>query len=69
MVARWAFVSRSHTGYVLDSDFVLEYVTDIAEAFPDKTVTLLHSRNQLLPKFDIKMHNQSMPVSILAREP
>lgn len=36
----------------------IQYTTDIAEAFPDKPVTLLHSRKQLLPRFDVKMHDQ-----------
>ena len=41
-----------------------EYATDIAEAFPDKPVTLLHSRKQLLPKFDVKMHEQGTSVCL-----
>lgn len=38
---------------------VSEYATDIADVFPDKKVTLLHSRQQLLPRFSQAMHNES----------
>ena len=37
----------------------IEYATDIAEVFPTKHVTLLHSRSQLLPRFDEGMHDES----------
>ncbi|GJF00070.1 FAD/NAD(P)-binding domain-containing protein [Phanerochaete sordida] len=40
----------------------IQYATDIADAYPDKPVALLHSREQLLPKFDQRMHDK-----ILAR--
>ncbi len=36
-----------------------EYATDIATAYPDKPVTLLHSRDRLLPRFDERMHTKS----------
>ncbi|KAI0073966.1 FAD/NAD(P)-binding domain-containing protein [Panus rudis PR-1116 ss-1] len=36
----------------------IQYATDIAEVFPNKPVTLLHSRDQLLPKFDERMHDE-----------
>ncbi|OCH85873.1 iron uptake cluster protein [Obba rivulosa] len=36
----------------------IQYATDIAEAFPTKHVTLLHSRTRLLPKFDEQMHSE-----------
>lgn len=36
-----------------------EYAMDIADAYPDKGVTLLHSREQLLPKFEPAMHDHS----------
>ncbi|EKM58396.1 uncharacterized protein PHACADRAFT_117301 [Phanerochaete carnosa HHB-10118-sp] len=34
----------------------IQYATDIADAYPDKPVTLLHSRDRLLPRFDPGMH-------------
>ncbi|EMD36055.1 hypothetical protein CERSUDRAFT_115968 [Gelatoporia subvermispora B] len=36
----------------------IQYATDIAEVFPTKRVTLLHSRPRLLPKFDEQMHSE-----------
>ncbi|OSX62710.1 hypothetical protein POSPLADRAFT_1056076 [Postia placenta MAD-698-R-SB12] len=36
----------------------VQYATDIADVFPDKKVTLLHSRQQLLPRFSQAMHNE-----------
>ena len=36
-----------------------EYAADIAEVYPNKTVTLLHSRHRLLPRFDEPMHDES----------
>ena len=36
-----------------------EYATDIADAYPDKRVTLMHSRERLLPKYDAAMHDHS----------
>lgn len=45
------------------TDVVTEYATDIAEVFPQKRVTLLHSRDQLLPRFNESMHDESEPVS------
>jgi len=36
----------------------IQYATDIAEVFPDKPVTLLHSRKRLLPRFDEEMHDE-----------
>ncbi|KAF7799136.1 hypothetical protein EIP86_010367 [Pleurotus ostreatoroseus] len=37
----------------------IQYATDIAEAYPNKPVTLLHSREKLLPRFDDAMHKES----------
>ncbi|GJE88851.1 NADH dehydrogenase [Phanerochaete sordida] len=36
----------------------IQYATDIASAYPEKRVTILHSRAQLLPKFDAQMHER-----------
>ncbi|KIK70490.1 hypothetical protein GYMLUDRAFT_89519 [Collybiopsis luxurians FD-317 M1] len=58
---------RAHQEVVKDSASVLvvgggalgiQFATDISEIYPDKTVTLLHSRHRLLPRFDEKMHNE-----------
>ncbi|TCD71952.1 hypothetical protein EIP91_000084 [Steccherinum ochraceum] len=38
----------------------IQYATDIAEIYPDKAVTLLHSRPRLLPRFDESMHDEIM---------
>ena len=34
-----------------------EFATDIADVYPGKEVTLVHSRDQLLPRFDKWMHD------------
>ena len=39
--------------------FFLEFATDIKSVYPEKSVTLLHSRQRLLPRFDEKMHDES----------
>ena len=36
-----------------------EYASDIAAVHPGKKVTLMHSRQQLLPRFDPSMHTES----------
>ncbi|CAL1702880.1 unnamed protein product [Somion occarium] len=36
----------------------IQYASDIAEVFPNKAVTLLHSRQRLLPRFDEGMHDE-----------
>ncbi|TCD67840.1 hypothetical protein EIP91_011902 [Steccherinum ochraceum] len=38
----------------------IQYATDIADIYPSKTVTLLHSRPRLLPRFDESMHAEIM---------
>ena len=40
-------------------DVSIEFATDIADVYPNKTVTLVHSRGQLLPRFDRWMHETS----------
>lgn len=37
----------------------IQFATDIADVYPEKRVTLLHSRAQLLPRFSQEMHNES----------
>jgi hypothetical protein len=41
------------------SDTSTEFATDIADVYPNKAVTLVHSRDQLLPGFDKWMHDTS----------
>ncbi|CAA7264541.1 unnamed protein product [Cyclocybe aegerita] len=36
----------------------IQFATDIKSVYPAKKVTLLHSRTQLLPRYDIKMHEE-----------
>ncbi|KAF9073475.1 hypothetical protein BDP27DRAFT_1215895, partial [Rhodocollybia butyracea] len=36
----------------------IQFATDIAEIHPDKTITLLHSRHRLLPRFDERLHTE-----------
>ncbi|KAJ3497804.1 hypothetical protein NLJ89_g10300 [Agrocybe chaxingu] len=36
----------------------IQFATDIKSVYPAKKVTLLHSRKQLLPRYDIKMHEE-----------
>ena len=50
-------------------DLATEFATDIADVYPNKEVTLVHSRGQLLPRFDKWMHDtgtvplESLPFS------
>lgn len=37
----------------------IEFASDIKSIFPEKEVTLVHSGTQLLPRFDVWMHNES----------
>ena len=37
----------------------IQFATDIADVYPEKRVTLLHSREQLLPRFMPEMHDKS----------
>lgn len=48
-----------------DMDGTLEYATDIADAYPEKSVTLLHSRDKLLPQYPQALHDSSTSKSIL----
>ncbi|TFK38590.1 hypothetical protein BDQ12DRAFT_683879 [Crucibulum laeve] len=36
----------------------IQFATDIKAVYPEKKVTLLHSRRRLLPRFDEDMHNE-----------
>ncbi|KAF5339311.1 hypothetical protein D9611_009916 [Ephemerocybe angulata] len=36
----------------------IQFATDIKAIYPEKEVTLLHSRKQLLPRFDREMHDE-----------
>lgn len=38
-------------------DRFTEFATDIADVYPTKEVTLVHSRDHLLPRFDKWMHD------------
>ncbi|KAG6902060.1 hypothetical protein C0995_004906 [Termitomyces sp. Mi166 len=40
----------------------IQFATDIATIYPEKSVTLLHSRKRLLPRFDEAMHDESESV-------
>lgn len=47
-------------------DTPIEFATDIADVYPKKEVTLAHSRDQLLPRFDKWMHDTStVPLLLL----
>jgi apoptosis-inducing factor 2 len=37
----------------------IQFATDIAAIHPSKNITLLHSRNRLLPRFNERMHTES----------
>lgn len=41
---------------------LLEFATDIADVYPEKPVTLIHSRGQLLPRFDKWMHESGLSI-------
>lgn len=51
------YSSRCLSDTSLTSD--AEYASDIKEVLPSLRVTLLHSRKQLLPRFDSAMHEES----------
>ncbi|KAF9652776.1 hypothetical protein BDM02DRAFT_3266130 [Thelephora ganbajun] len=38
----------------------VQFATDVADVYPNKEVTLVHSRDQLLPRFDRWMHDTVM---------
>ena len=38
-------------------DCFTEFATDIADIYPTKEITLVHSRDHLLPRFDKWMHD------------
>ena len=51
-------VSASDSSVVMGlPDRSVEFATDIADVYPTKEVTLVHSRDHLLPRFDKWMHN------------
>lgn len=43
---------------------LLELASDIKYSYPDKDVTLLHSRERLLPIYPIEMHDQCECVGV-----
>lgn len=48
----------------------IQFATDIADVYPEKRVTLLHSRAQLLPRFMPEMHDESKYSTLyLVKEP
>ncbi|KAK7434547.1 hypothetical protein VKT23_020156 [Stygiomarasmius scandens] len=58
---------RAHQKLIEDAQSILvvgggalgiQFATDIADIHPNKSVTLLHSRERLLPKFDPDMHTE-----------
>ncbi|KLO16071.1 FAD/NAD(P)-binding domain-containing protein [Schizopora paradoxa] len=52
-------VARSQNVLVVGGGALgVQYATDIATVYPTKHVTLLHSRNRLLPRFDPAMHTE-----------
>jgi NADH dehydrogenase FAD-containing subunit len=38
----------------------IQYATDIADLYKDKKVTLVHSRDRLLPTFDVQVHEKAV---------
>ncbi|KAM0426411.1 hypothetical protein ACHAPT_008458 [Fusarium lateritium] len=52
----------------------VELITEIREKYPDKKLTLLHSRDQLLPRFGAKLHElvlstlRAKDIEVLLRE-
>lgn len=53
---------RLETRMLLTLFCIEEFATDIADVYPEKRVTLLHSRQRLLPRFDEKMHDESQSI-------
>ena len=50
-------VSASDLPVAAGPDLSTEFATDIADVYPNKEVALVHSRDQLLPRFDKWMHD------------
>lgn len=60
MVVRLVYVSINDLlSLVINLSSNIEYASDIKEVIPSMHVTLLHSRMQLLPRFDNAMHEES----------
>jgi NADH dehydrogenase FAD-containing subunit len=38
----------------------IQYATDIADLYPEKRVTLIHSRERLLPHFELDLHKAAL---------
>jgi len=52
-------VERAHNILVVGGGALgIQFASDIAHLHPNKTVTLLHSRRQLLPRFDPSLHDE-----------
>ncbi|KAJ3850833.1 hypothetical protein EV368DRAFT_44467 [Lentinula lateritia] len=60
---------KTHQEVIKSSDGILvvgggalgiQFATDISAIYPNKTITLLHSRHRLLPRFDERMHTEIM---------
>ena len=51
----------------LARNYRVEFATDIKSLYPEKQVTLLHSRHRLLPRFDYEMHTESKFLSLRCR--
>lgn len=55
------------TIFFLARNYRVEFATDIKSLYPEKQVTLLHSRHRLLPRFDYEMHTESKFLSLRLR--
>ena len=69
MAARLVFVSfvLYAIGVYAQTSLRTEFATDIAAVYPQKRVTLLHSRSRLLPRFDNAMHEEGECCVLLCR--
>jgi NADH dehydrogenase FAD-containing subunit len=47
---------RQSTLSIPSAELISEFATDLKEIYPDKEVTLLHSRPQLMPIYPIEVH-------------
>ena len=57
-IDRWgrSFGYSSVHPFITGAKLISEFATDLKEIYPEKEVTLLHSRPQLMPIYPIEVH-------------
>jgi len=49
-------IGRELLSRVGDVDDVIEFATDLKEVYPEKKITILHSRQQFMPLYPVEVH-------------